>query len=199
VHKEPGRRRADRVLSKMSFVLALALFLAFTSACFARDLPCPVGVNVNSFQNFDAAKQQTIADQLKRSGVHFVRTSLRPDDKNMNLAKNLQSEGIGLVLVVGSVFQPNAPLRPADDKRHMRSAMPLSYADPELSEAYYQTVFDRLDAVGVTLAGIEVGNEINWPDFNGDFPLPAGARRLRLTSLPMIPWQRRSHRGFFNI
>ena len=38
-------------------------------------------------------------EQLKRSGVGYVRTSLRPDEKNMNLAKNLQSEGIGLVLV----------------------------------------------------------------------------------------------------
>jgi hypothetical protein len=59
-----------------------------------------------------------------------VRTYLRPDDKNMTLAKNLQSEGIGLVLVTGAEFSPNAPLRPADERRHMRSAVPLSYADP---------------------------------------------------------------------
>ena len=59
------------------------------------------------------------------------RTSLRPDDKNMNLAKNLQSEGIGLVLVPGVESYPNAPLRAADPKRGMRSALPLSYADPE--------------------------------------------------------------------
>jgi hypothetical protein len=73
---------------------------------------------------------------LKRSGVSFVRTSLRPDDKNMTLAKNLQSEDIGLVLVTGAEFYPNAPLRLADEKRHMRSAIPLSYADPERSRAY---------------------------------------------------------------
>jgi len=73
----------------------------------------PVGVNVDSFQNPSAAEKQTIVDQLKRSGVSFVCTSLRPDDENMNLAKNLQSEGIGLVLVAGPVFLPDAPLRPA--------------------------------------------------------------------------------------
>ncbi len=77
----------------------------------AQGTKCPVGVNVNSFQNFSAADQQVIVDQLKRSGVSFVRTSLRPDDKNMNLAKNLQSEGIRLVLVTGAEFYPNAPLR----------------------------------------------------------------------------------------
>ena len=190
--------RADCVFSKMPFVLALALTLALTftwAPGFAREMPCPVGVNVNSFQNFDAAKQQTIVDQLKRSGVRFVRTSLRPDDKNMNLAKNLQSEGIGLVLVVGAVFQPNAPLRPADDNRHMRSAMPLSYADPALSEAYYKTVFDRLDAFGVTLAGIEAGNEINWPDFNGDFPLPGRGKAFTLDELAHDPVAKKVAQG----
>jgi hypothetical protein len=48
----------------------------------AQETKCGVGVNVNSFQNFSAADQQVIVEQLKRSGVRFVRTSLRPDDKN---------------------------------------------------------------------------------------------------------------------
>jgi hypothetical protein len=156
---------------------------------------CPVGVNVNSFQNFSAADQQTIVDQLKRSGVGFVRTSLRPDDKNMNLAKNLQSDGIGLVLVVGPVFLPNAQLRPADEKRHMRSAMPLSAADPERSKAYYQTVFDKLDAYGVRLTGIEVGNEINWPDFNGDFPVPGQGKAFSLDDFSHDPEAKRVAEG----
>src|SRR5260370_29490821 len=102
----PFPRRALLILT-----LALTSVLAWVSGS-AREIVCPVGVNVNSFQNFSPADQQTIVDQLKRSGVGFVRTSLRPDDKNMNLAKNLQSEGIGLVLVVGPVFLPNAQLRP---------------------------------------------------------------------------------------
>jgi hypothetical protein len=170
------------------FVLTLALTLVLARVPgFAREMECPVGVNVNSFQNFSAADQQTIVDQLKRSGVAFVRTSLRPDDKNMNLAKNLQSDGIGLVLVVGPVFLPNAQLRPADEKRHMRSAMPLSAADPERSKAYYQTVFDKLDAYEVRLTGIEVGNEINWPDFNGDFPVPGQGKAFTLDDLSYDP------------
>lgn len=174
-------RRASYVLT-----LVLTLLLARVPG-FAREVVCPVGVNVNSFQNFSASDQQTIIDQLKRSGVGFVRTSLRPDDKNMNLAKNLQSDGIGLVLVVGPVFLSNARLRPADDKRYMRSAMPLSAADPERSKAYYQTVFNKLDAYGVRLTGIEVGNEINWPDFNGDFPVPGEGKAFTLADLSRDP------------
>jgi hypothetical protein len=155
-----------------------------------------VGVNVNSFQNFSAADQQVIVEQLKRSGVRFVRTSLRPDDKNMNLAKTLQSEGIGLVLVTGPVFAPNAPLRPADQKRNMRSAMPLSYADPERSRAYYQTIFDKLDEKGVVLAGVELGNELNWTDFNGDFPIPGEGKAFTLEDLSRDPEAKKVAQGF---
>jgi hypothetical protein len=176
------------------FVLTLVLTSVLTGVPgFAREVP--VGVNVNSFQNFSAADQQTIVDQLKRSGAGFVRTSLRPDDKNMKLAKNLQSQGIGLVLVVGPVFLPNAQLRRADEKRHMRSAIPLSAADPELSKAYYQTVFDKLDAYGVRLTGIEVGNEINWPDFNGDFPVPGQGKAFTLDDLSRDPEAKRVAEG----
>jgi hypothetical protein len=176
----------------VSVVLMLILTLV---PDLARGRECAVGVNVNSFQNFSAAEQQTIVDQLKRSGVGFVRTSLRPDDKNMNLAKNLQSDGIGLVLVVGPVFLPNAPLRPADPKRYMRSAVPLSYADPERSRAYYQTMFDKLDAYGVALTGVELGNEINWPDFNGDFPVPGQGKAFTLDDLSRDPEAKQVARG----
>lgn len=177
--------------------VALALMLLWAwMPSFAQGSKCAVGVNVNSFQNFSAAEQQVIVSQLQRSGVRFVRTSLRPDDKNMKLAKTLESDGIGLVLVTGPVFSANAPLRPADPKRFMRSAMPLSYADPERSRAYYQTVFAKLDAYGVTLAGVEFGNEINWPDFNGDFPVPGQGRAFTLADLSHDPEAKRVARGF---
>jgi hypothetical protein len=175
------------------FVLALTLICGLG---LARGTECPVGVNVNSFQNFSAAEQQVIVEQLKLSGVGHVRTSLRPDDKNMNLAKNLQSVGIGLVLVPGAEFYPNAPLRPADPKRHMRSAIPLSYADPERSRAYYQTLFDKLDANGVVLAGVELGNEINWTDFNGDFPIPGQGKSFTFDDLSRDPEATRVAQGF---
>lgn len=128
---------------RREFVFALVPLIFGSISGFAGEIKCPVGVNVNSFQNFTPAEQHSIVDQLKRAGVRFVRIFLRPDDKNMTLAKTLQSQGIGL-LVVGPMFLSNSPLRPADPKRYMRSALPLSYADSELSKAYFQTVFDKL-------------------------------------------------------
>lgn len=157
---------------------------------------CDAGVNVNSFQNFDAATQETIVQQLVASGVRCVRTSLRPDDKNIHLAKELQDKGIGLVLVPGAEFSPDAPVRPADSARHMRSARPLTSIDPERSRASYQSLFDKLDANGIVLSGIELGNEINWADFNGDFPIPGQGRAFGVEDLSADPEGRQVARGF---
>jgi hypothetical protein len=177
-----------RVMNHSSWKTFLVLTLAMICLPgLAQRTECGVGVNVNSFQNFSAADQQAIVAQLKQSGVRFVRTSLRPDDKNMTLAKTLQSEGIRLVLVPDVQFTPKAKLRPADEKRHIRSAMPLSSADPESSRAYYQTIFDKLDEKGVVLAGVEVGNELNWADFNGDFPVPGQGKSFTLEDLARDP------------
>jgi hypothetical protein len=159
-------------------------------------LGCNVGTNVNSFQNFDAAEQENIVQQLVTSGVRCVRTSLRPDDKNIHLAKELQDKGIGLVLVAGAEFLPNAPLRPADTERHMRSAHPLSWADLGASRVSYQSLFDKLDANGIVLAAIELGNEINWTDFNGDFPIPGEGKAFSLEDLSRDPEAQQVARGF---
>jgi hypothetical protein len=180
----------------LQFVTLCAVVATATLAQSSVAREIAVGVNVNNFQNFGAADQQVIVEQLKRSGVRFVRTTLRSDDKNMNLAKTLQSEDIGLVLNVGPVFAPDAEARPADEKRHMRAAMPLSSADPERSRAFYQSFFDKLDDKGVVLAGIELGNELNWPDFNGDFPLPGEGKLFTLEDLSRDPEAKKVSQGF---
>src|SRR5262249_34089477 len=87
-------------------------------------------------------------------------------------------------------------VRPADAERHMRSARPLSWLDPERSRASYQSVFDKLDASGITLAGIELGNEINWTDFNGDFPIPGQGKAFSLEDLARDPEAQQVARGF---
>jgi len=174
-------------LPKTAFLFAgLACGVAWTTGSAAAQ-SCAVGVNVNSFQNFSADQQMAIVDQLKQNGVGSVRTSLRPDDKSMILAKALQSAGVGLVLNVGWKTDANAPERPEYPKPHIRAALPLSRIDLGLSKDYFQTVFDKLDAYGVTLAGIEVGNEINWVDFNGDFPMPGRGKAFSLDELSQDP------------
>ncbi len=175
--------------------LAVAVLLTCKQG-FAQEATCPVGVNVNSFQNLTAAEQQGIVEQLKGAGVRFVRTSLRPDDKNLTLAKNLQSVGIGLVLVLNPEFSPDARPRPGDPQRHLRSAMPLSSADPMRSRVRYQEFFDKLDSRGVALAGVELGNEVNWADFNGDFTIPGRGKAFTLDDLSRDVEAQQVARGF---
>ena len=175
-----------RLLMTTVLFAGVACGVAWTSSAAAAQ-SCAGGVNVNSFQNFSPDEQMAIVDQLKRNGVGSVRTSLRPDDKSMALAKALQSAGIGLVLNIGWKTEANAPERPEYPKPHIRAALPLSRIDPGLSKDYFQSVFDKLDAYGVTLAGVELGNEINWVDFNGDFPMPGRGKAFSLSELAQDP------------
>jgi hypothetical protein len=184
------------------FSFPLAIFLAVWITLFgldiaiAKKIECSVGVNVNSFQNFNAQEQETIVQQLKDCKVRFVRTSLRPDEKNMNLARRLQDEGIGLVIVPSVEYSPGTKQRPAYEPSHMRAAMPLSATDPERSRVYYQNLFDKLDEKGVVLTGVELGNELNWADFNGDFPTPGQGKAFTLADLSRDPEAKRVAQGF---
>jgi Glycosyl hydrolase catalytic core len=178
---DPGVFMQPILPVKLRAGFSVAIFLFLAGVVGAQE--CAVGVNVTSFQNFSADQQMQIVAQLKQNHVSYVRTALSSDDKNMKLARTLQSEGIGLVLRIGFKTDPNVPARPEYPKPHIQKAYPLSAIDPDLTRAYFQTVFDKLDAYGVTVNALEVGNEINWVDFNGDFPMPGNGKALSLSDL----------------
>jgi hypothetical protein len=64
---------------------------------------------------------------------------------------------------------------------------PLSAADPTLSKATFQSLIGKLDNAGVVLAGLELGNEINWAAFNPEFPLPGEGKVFNLAELSTDP------------
>jgi hypothetical protein len=63
------------------------------------------------------------------------------------------------------------------------SDVPLSECDPYGFTAAFKPVLDQLEAAGVRLAGLELGNEPNNPRFNGDLPNPGSGRVLGLADL----------------
>jgi hypothetical protein len=144
-----------------------------------------VGVNVVNPMRASVADQNAVFSQLEAAHVHVIRCGISNDDKGIDYAKRAKAEGIRILLGVGAEYSPNAPTRPYQPDKFpaMWSGHPLSYADPELSKAFYQKLFDALDANGIVLAGIELGNEINWAAFNPEFPLPGEGRILSLTDL----------------
>jgi len=121
--------------------------------------------------------------------VHVIRCGISNDEKGIDYAKRAKAKGIRILLGVGAEYSPNAPTRPYQPDKFpaMWSGHPLSYADPELSKVFYQKLFDALDASGIVLAGIELGNEINWAAFNPEFPLPREGKILSLTDLSHDP------------
>jgi ABC-type sugar transport system substrate-binding protein len=88
----------DSTLRVAAALLSTTLLTTATANCndaSAKQIDCPVGVNVNSFQNFGADKQVEIVNQLKNSGVKFVRITIREDEKSMQLLKRLQNNVLG--------------------------------------------------------------------------------------------------------
>ena len=154
--------------------LSVVIFLALGRAG-GQDLV--VGINVVNPMRDSMANQNALLDQLKAAGVHIIRCGISNDDKGIDFAKRAAAHGIRIHLIVGPEYMPGAPSRPyqPDVYPAMWGGHPLSYADPALSKAAFQKLFDSLDANKIQLAGVELGNEINWQHSIQNFHSPAKA------------------------
>jgi hypothetical protein len=175
-------------------ILAVCLYLS--SAAHAQDMV--VGVNVVNPMRAAVAKQNALFDQLQAAGVHVIRCGISNDDKGIDFAKRAASHGIRVQLIAGPQYAANAPSRPyqPDVYPAMWGRPPLSHADPALSKANFQRLFDSLDANNLELAGVELGNEINWAAFNPEFPLPGEGKILGLQDLDDDPEGKQIAKGF---
>jgi hypothetical protein len=165
-----------------------------------------VGVNVVNPMRASVDNQNIAFSQLKAAGVHVIRcgiatgkqTVVLPGDKGINYAKRAAAHGIKIQLIIDVRYAAGAPARlygPANFPQ-MWGGSPLSAADPVISKKYYQSLFDMLDENGIVLAGIELGNEINWAAFNPEFPLPGEGKILSLNDLHNDPEGKQIAKGF---
>jgi hypothetical protein len=118
-------------------------------------------------------QQNIILSELHAAGVHSIRSGITPDDKGVDFARRAQAQGIRILWLVQLQYRPGAPSRPWPNAFNVWGGPPLSAADPDQFREYFEPLLAKLDAAGVTLAGFELGNEINSPMFNADFSLPA--------------------------
>jgi hypothetical protein len=179
----------------VAVLFAAVFFLAPTRAS-AQDMV--VGVNVVNPMRASVADQNTLLGQLKAAEVRVIRCGISHDDKGIDFAKRVAALGIRLQLIVGPQYSPDAPTRPYQPNEFpaMWGGPPLSFADPALSKADFQHLFDDLDANGIVLAGVELGNEINWAAFNPEFPLPGEGKILSLQDLDYDPEGKQIAKGF---
>jgi hypothetical protein len=160
--------------------------------------PLVTGFNVvNPMMGSEVARDAVIP-QLQAAGVHLVRFGLQPDAQSMAFARALNAAGIKIDLIVPPQYPPDAPKRAYDAAQYpqMWGGHPLSYADPQRSSQYFQTLLGMLDANGIQLAGLELGNEINWTAFNQDFPLPGKGMVFGLADLQTDPEAEQIAKGY---
>ena len=157
-----------------------------------------VGVNVVNPMRASVADQNAVLSQLEAAHVHVIRCGISNDDKGIDYAKRAAAKGIRILLGIGAQYPATAPTRPYQPEQFpsMWGGHPLSYADPQLSRDFYQKLFDALDANGIVLAGMELGNEINWAAFNAEFPLPGEGKILSLSDLSHDPEGKQIAKGF---
>ena len=184
-----------RQCGSIAFSFAAIIFLAPVRTP-AQEMV--VGVNVVNPMRSSVADQNTLLNQLKAAQVHVIRCGISNDDKGIDFAKRAAAEGIRIQLIVGPQYAPDAPSRPyqPDKFAAMWGGHPLSYAEPALSKAAFQKLFDSLDANGIPLAGVELGNEINWAAFNPEFPLPGEGKILSSNDLIHDPEGKKIAQGF---
>jgi hypothetical protein len=157
-----------------------------------------VGVNVVNPMRASVADQNAVLNQLEAADVHVIRCGISNDDKGIDYAKRAAAKDIRILLGIGAQYPATAPTRPYQPEHFpsMCGGHPLSYADPQLSRDFYQKLFDALDANGIVLAGVELGNEINWAAFNQEFPLPGEGKILSLSDLSHDPEGKQIAKGF---
>jgi len=182
-------------------LLGYALAAGFTlTPAHGEDMA--VGVNVVNPLRASVADQNALIAQLKAAGVRVIRASVTPDDKGIDFAKRVYAAGIKIELGVSAQYPPDAPKRAyqPDTYPNMWSGHPLSYADPELSRAYFQSLIDKLEANGIVLAGFELGNGDQLGSLqSGVSVAPARAKSSTSTIFLTIRKRNRSPKAIFNI
>jgi hypothetical protein len=164
-------------------VIACVLFGTLSArAALAENIV--VGVNVVGPEQLTAEQQAALIAELRSAGVKVIRTGL-VNDKNVEFIIRAYQAGIGTVgLVLPEQIMAEKQKSPADRSIGRNWGVPaLSDVDTVAAKAAFAPHLTALEAAGVRLAGIEVGNEFNTSAYNGDFKLPGTGRVLGLSDL----------------
>jgi hypothetical protein len=141
-----------------------------------------VGVNlVNQPDRLAPQEQETILDNMKAAGVRVIRAGIENNDKSLDFAQRVYAHGIKIEWMAFGVPSPSGK-------------MILSAADPEKFRAYFQPLLDKLESKGIVLAGLELGNEINWS--NHDLGQAGTGRVLTLGDLSHDPEGQQVAKGY---
>jgi hypothetical protein len=163
---------------KATAALALVLGLANSAPAFSQT---QVGVNFANGDRLSQSAQLTVLSELQAAGAKVIRIPLEPRtwgppgvyDDIIALINAAHARGISPIVIVPLQYPAAVKPRPYNPAYpDIWAAYPLSQSDPALFTSWFTPILAQLEASGVVLAGLELGNEINWAPFNGDFPVP---------------------------
>jgi hypothetical protein len=191
------------MISRSWLSVCSCFLMALGATPAAGDETVAVGVNVVNPQRLSAAGRKAVLEQLQSAGVHLIRVPLAPawgaEDyaPAIDFVDRAYERGIKTDLIIGLQYREDAHKRPpVRELPKMWSSYPLSSADPARFRAVFQPLFNELEGRGVTFAALELGNEINWTAFNGDFPIPGEGRVFGREDLMRDPEARQIADGY---
>jgi hypothetical protein len=173
--------------SKFLRGLSIAALLAWAPFAGARAQSAAIGVNVVNPHRLGEIRQGELLDQLVEAGVTTIRVPLASKGDRVGAVRFIEAaanRNLRILLIVDLEFPPDAPVRPSDARYPwLWSGHPLSAADPALFKESFGAQLAAFEAKGIQFAGFELGNEINWAAFNGEFPIPGEQKILSLDDL----------------
>lgn len=133
---------------------------------------------------------QAILDRIVAGKVTSVRLTLtQPIKRTADIVAHANRSGLQVLLNVplslADYYAPSVKARPGNDK--IRAIRRLSDIDVGRYRETLRQFLAELDQRQARLMGLEVGNEINWADFNGDFPVDTEGRILERLSPSQSP------------
>jgi len=165
-------------VSKATAALALVLGVTCSAPSIAQT---QVGVNLTNGDRLSQSAQLAALSELQAAGAKVIRIPLEPRtwgppgvySDSIALIKTAYASGIKPIVIVPLQYPATVKPRPYNPAYpDIWAAYPLSQSDPAIFASWFTPILAQLEESGVVLAGLELGNEINWAPFNGDFPVP---------------------------
>ncbi|HEY1797275.1 MAG TPA: hypothetical protein VGG57_14280 [Stellaceae bacterium] len=136
----------------------------------ALDLPL-IGVNEPNMAWLSESDRVAMFANMAKAGVKAVRLNLQPPLEQSRQAI-IEAHRAGLEVVLVTTFSAPQFYEAGTTERPRIGRIPAAHRLSEISVTNFANFFGEfwrsLAKSGVTLAAIEVGNEINWAEFNGD-------------------------------
>ena len=173
VEREPLREAALQML--WIWGMACIFFLTNPAALAAQGKNIVMGANVFDEGFIPQTAQDAEVSQLAENGVKTIRTGLGLN--SIYFITQAFRRGIGSVVIVYPFYGSKAK------SKGTWSQVPLSEVKPEEFREWFKPMLDKLEAAGVLLTAIELGNEINTSGYNGDIPKPGTGRVLGISDL----------------